>query len=219
MAPTTRKLPGRLIVLEGLDGVGKTTQAHLLAANLRRRGWPVVLTKEPTAGPFGQQIRQLRQGRRQAVTPREELALFLEDRRDHVQQVIRPALAAGHIVISDRYYYSSMAYQGALGLDPGEIAAQHAEFAPEPDLVILLEVSPEERIQRLAQRRANADTFEEIGYLAKVAAIYDRLHFPQLCRIDASGSEAEVQARILAQVLQCLNETQVKPPNQDEGVP
>lgn len=219
MAPTLRTRPGRLIVMEGLDGVGKTTQAQLLAANLRRRGWPVVLTQEPTAGPFGQRIRQLRRGRRQEVTPREELALFLADRREHVQQVILPALAAGKIVIADRYYYSSMAYQGALGLDPGEIAAQHDRFAPEPDLVILLELSPGERNRRLAQRGTAPDSFEEAGYLAKVKAIYDRLHLPQLCRIDASGSETEVQARILAQVLQCLNQVEVNPADQGERVP
>ncbi|MGQ9921317.1 MAG: dTMP kinase [Desulfobacca sp.] len=195
---------GRLIAFEGLDGVGKTTQARLLADNLARRGLPVVLTREPTDGVWGQKIRQISQRGRSGMAPAEELALFLADRREHVEKVIRPALAAGQIVITDRYYYSSMAYQGALGLDPEAIAAQHFVFAPPPDLIILLEVPPAERGKRLRQRGTKSDMFEEQDYQAKVAAIFDRLQAPNLIRVDGRGSVAAVQARILAQVQQRL---------------
>lgn len=203
MTPRSRRR-GRLIAFEGLDGVGKTTQARLLAENLARLGLPVVLTREPTAGVFGQAIRRLSQQGRGGLAPAEELALFLADRREHVEKVIRPALAAGQIVITDRYYYSSMAYQGALGLDPRDIEAQHADFAPPPDLVILLELTPAERLDRLRQRGKKIDAFEEQDYLAKVAAIFDRLQAPNLIRVDGRGSVAEVQTRILVQVQQRL---------------
>ncbi len=199
------RAPGRLIAFEGLDGVGKTTQARLLAAHLRRLGLPVVLTREPTAGIYGERLRRLRQEGRQGLSPRQELALFLADRREHVEQVMRPALAAGKIVITDRYYYSSMAYQGALGLDPGEIEALHADFAPHPDLVILLVLPAPERIKRLQERGSPVDAFEQQDYLAKVAAIFDRLQAPNLIRVDGRGSEAEVHHRILAQVGRFLN--------------
>lgn len=196
--------PGWLIAFEGLDGVGKTTQARLLAANLSRAGLSVVLTQEPTAGIFGQQIRRLNRRGRRDLSPEEELALFLADRQQHVQQVIQPALAAGKIVITDRYYYSSMAYQGALGLDPEKIRKKHADFAPEPDLTILLQLPSTERSQRVEQRGRGADAFEQADYLARVAAIFDRLQAPNLIRLDGRGSKAEVQNRILSVVQRLL---------------
>lgn len=196
---------GRLIAFEGLDGVGKTTQARLLAENLSRFGLAVVLTREPTDGVFGQQIRWLQEHGRQGVTPAAELALFLADRREHVQQLILPALAAGKIVITDRYFYSSMAYQGALGLDPQDIAAQHAGWAPAPDLIIILELPPPERRRRLQQRLGSRDAFEQDDYLTRVAAVFDQLQVPHLIRLDGRGSKAEVQARILARVRPLLH--------------
>jgi len=191
---------GRLIVLEGLDGVGKTTQARLLAAHLRGQGLAVVLTKEPTEGLFGQEIRRLREHGRDHVSAVQEFALFLADRLEHVREVIGPGLTAGKIIIVDRYYYSSMAYQGARGLDPAVIAAHHAHWLPEPDLVLLLEAPPAVRQQRWLARGHPQDAFEQEEYLLKVAAIYDRLAAPGLCRVDARGGVAEVQDRILALV-------------------
>ncbi|MBU4231991.1 MAG: dTMP kinase, partial [Proteobacteria bacterium] len=112
---------GVLLALEGVDGCGKSTQAGLLATALRERGLEVVLTCEPTDGPLGQQIREYFQGPTRYLSAKEELNLFMADRREHVEKVINPALAEGKIVITDRYYYSSVAYQGALGLDPDRI--------------------------------------------------------------------------------------------------
>lgn len=192
---------GRLIALEGLDGTGKTTQIRLLAHHLSHLDLPVVLTREPTDGPFGQKIRQIIRHGRQGLTPLEELDLFIADRRQHVQQVIHPALTAGKIVITDRYYFSTMAYQGALGLDPLEIQHCHAEFAPPPDLVIIL-VLPFTEIPRRLQQRGTplSQDFEKIDYLARVAAIFDRLEAPGLVRVDGLGSAPKVQGRIVALV-------------------
>lgn len=108
---------GLLIAFEGIDGTGKTTQIELLAEILRQRGLSVVATREPTDGQYGRKIRELYKNRK-SVTPEEELALFLDDRREHVAQVIAPALASGKVVLTDRYYYSTAAYQGAAGHDP-----------------------------------------------------------------------------------------------------
>jgi dTMP kinase len=197
---------GRLIAFEGLDGVGKTTQAQLLARHLTRLNLPVVLTREPTDGPYGQKIRRIISQGRAGLTPEAELELFIADRREHVREVIRPGLAAGKVVITDRYYFSSMAYQGALGLDPRDIQWRHAEFAPRPDLIIILALPLPEIARRLRQRGApTSQAFEQIDYLAKVAALFDRLEAPNLERVNGLGPEPEVQARILFLVDQVLN--------------
>jgi dTMP kinase len=197
---------GRLIALEGLDGVGKTTQARLLACHLTSLGLPVILTREPTDGPFGQRIRQILLHGRQGLTPAAELDLFIADRQEHVREVIQPALHDGKIIITDRYYFSSMAYQGALGLDPGAIQRCHARFAPPPDLVIILEMPLAAVSHRLEQRRTpSSHSFEKIDYLARVAKIFDQLKASGLFRVDGLGSEAEVQARVRALVERVLN--------------
>jgi dTMP kinase len=199
--------PGFLIALEGVDGAGKTTQARLLAAALQQRGREVVLTQEPTTGPQGQKLRSYLQGPTRHLTPEAELALFLLDRREHVEQVIKPALAAGKVVISDRYYYSSVAYQGALGLDPGRILALNETFAPRPDLVIILKVPLKTALARRVQgRREPRQLSESPEYLERVAAIYDTLEGPHLHRLAATGPREETHALILRLTLRALGE-------------
>ena len=103
-----------------------------MATALRARGLEVVLTCEPTDGPLGRQIREYFQGPTRYLSPKEELNLFMADRREHVAEVIEPSLAEGKIVITDRYYYSSVAYQGALGLDQDRILAQNEVHGSAP---------------------------------------------------------------------------------------
>ena len=107
---------GLLIVFEGLDGCGKSTQLDLLCARLRAAQHEVIPTKEPTDGPVGRRIREMARSQTR-VTPEQELEWFMEDRREHVSEVVEPGLAAGAIVLSDRYWLSNVAYQGARGLD------------------------------------------------------------------------------------------------------
>ena len=197
---------GVLIAFEGIDGTGKSSQVRLLAATLEGQGHRVVITREPTDGVYGRQIRALFTGR-DRVTPAEELELFMADRLEHVREVIEPALRSGRIVITDRYYLSTVAYQGAAGQDPEAIMAANEKFAPVPDLVVLLTLTPEQSIRRIKELRGEAlNDFEQEDALTRVAAIFAGLARPYLARIDGAGSLAEVQKAIEARVLRLLAE-------------
>jgi dTMP kinase len=198
---------GFLIALEGVDGSGKSTQAGLLAASLEKDGHPVVLTREPTDSPAGQQLRSYLKGPSRHLSPEEELKLFMEDRRGHVSQIISPSLARGKIVISDRYYYSSVAYQGALGLDPDDILAANQSFAPAPDLVFILVLPVAEALHRLARKGKGArQVSESFPYLRQVEAIYAGLRGPRFRRVEASRPPLSVQAAILEETRMALKE-------------
>lgn len=191
-----QKRRGLLIAFEGIDGTGKSTQLQLLAAALAARGYDVLATREPTTGPFGLQIRELFVNRA-AVSPAEELELFIADRRQHVAEVIEPALQAGKIVLTDRYYLSTAAYQGAAGFDPVEIIRRNETFAPQPDLAILLVVPPAIGTHRiLALRGEKLNAFEQENSLRRVAAVFDRLETGYLQRVDGAGPREKVQLAI-----------------------
>ncbi|MDG4476998.1 dTMP kinase [Thiovibrio frasassiensis] len=191
---------GVLIAFEGIDGTGKTTQIELLAEVLRRRGLSVVTTREPTDGQYGRKIRALYKNR-QSVTPAEELVLFLDDRREHVAQVIAPALACGRVVLTDRYYYSTAAYQGAAGHDPQKIIAANELFAPVPDMVIMLEAPVSLGVHRVQKLRGETlNDFEQEGALARVARIFAELKGANIHRIDGTGDAAAVHALIMQAV-------------------
>jgi dTMP kinase len=194
---------GVLIAFEGIDGTGKSTQLPLLASALRGQGYTVVETREPTTGPYGQQIRALYRDR-SSVSPQQELELFLLDRRQHVAECIQPALDQGAIVLTDRYYFSTAAYQGAAGCDPAEVFARH-DFAPEPDMVLLLTLSAEESVARIRDLRGETlNDFEQQEQLEKVAALF--ASFPHSCivRIHAASPVKVVQDTIRDVVQQLL---------------
>lgn len=187
---------GRLIVFEGLDGCGKSTQIERLADALRARGCDVVLTREPTDGEYGRRIRRNAQGDTE-ISPEEELRWFMEDRRGHVREVLRPALAAGRIVLCDRYYLSTVAYQGARGCDAAEILADSEAEFPEPDLVLLLEIEPAAGLARVHARGNAVETrFEQVEFLTDVAAVFRCLDRPYIERIDADRPVGEVERDI-----------------------
>lgn len=201
---------GMLIVFEGIDGTGKTTQIDLLADELIRQGFQVVATREPTDGQYGQRIRQLFTSR-QNISLEEELELFMADRREHVEEVIVPALAAGKIVLTDRYYFSTAAYQGAAGKDPEKIIELNETFAPVPDLLLLLIVPTSVGIHRIKTLRQDTlNDFEKESALEKVSAIFESIKRNFIKRIDSTGSVAEVHEMIMHHVKHLLREKKLQ---------
>jgi dTMP kinase len=185
---------GRLIVFEGIDGAGKSTQAKLLRDRLTGLGWPVLLTAEPSDGPVGTTLRSLKS----RLAPQEEAQRFTEDRAYHVEHVILPALNEGRIVICDRYVYSSIAYQGAREVDPKNIITANEAFAVAPNVIFLLEISVEHALERVVTDRGEVITpFEARESLERVNSIYARLDDLLLVRIDAAGSVEQVHATIV----------------------
>ena len=191
-----------LIVLEGIDGTGKTSVAAELARSARAAGHSVVATREPSDSPAGRQLRALLRQAARTSTPQEELELFHADREHHVKHVVEPALKANQWVIQDRTFYSTAAYQGALGLSVDAIVADSRRIAPEPDLVLLLWLEPAAALERIRQNRETLDNFEQLEYLEKVAAIYRRLaeQNPNFVSVDASQPLAHVVTDCLRQL-------------------
>ena len=196
---TPRKLGrGVLVALEGIDGTGKTTQGSLLVARLEEEGWPVIATREPTDGEWGKRIRRLAKEGRGDVLPEEEVEWFLRDRKEHVDKIIDPALKRGKIVVTDRYYFSTMAYQGALGIDPARIREMNEAIFPRPDLVLLLRADPSVGMDRIEKRREGEPevAYEKVGFLSRVADLYETFEDSAIRPVDAAQPPAEVQARI-----------------------
>jgi dTMP kinase len=186
--------PGHLIVLEGIDGTGKSTQGRLLAEWLREDGHRVLLSREPTDGPFGRRLRASATAGR--LSPEEELQLFHQDRGEHVETLIAPALAAGEIVILDRYYFSTMAYQGVRGFDPAEIRRVNEEFAPRPDLLLLLDLPLDEALLRIGDRDGVLNEFEQRETLRRVQEIFHSVPDEFVRRVDASRTVETVRDEI-----------------------
>ncbi len=196
------------IVMEGIDGAGKSTQARLLAEWFRGHGKEVVLTKEPTDTAFGKLIRRLvLTGGREGIidgariSHEAEALLFAADRAEHVHKLIKPALKAGKVVISDRYFYSSLAYQWARGLDL-EWLIDLNKFAIRPDLVILLDLPAKESMKRINGRSIKTE-FDKIAELQKkVRENYLKLAemFPEIRIVNALAPLEDIHNDIVALV-------------------
>lgn len=187
------------IVLEGIDGTGKSTQAKRLAEHFTARGRTVTLSREPTDGPWGTLLRNSANTGR--LSPEEELETFLKDRRQHVAEKIAPALAAGHVVILDRYYFSTMAYQGARGFDPQEIRRKNEVFAPVPDLLIILDLDVDTAIQRIGTRGDAANEFEQRANLERCRDIFLSLKDESFARVISANSSPDDVTKMIITAL------------------
>jgi dTMP kinase len=194
---------GIFICIEGLDGCGKTTQAKLLVRRLKK-DYDAVYTAEPTNGKVGRIIKKqyLHVDKRGSAVV--EALLFAADRVEHLKTEVLPALDEGKLVVSDRYAYSSLAYQGAAGLDLDWIEKIN-EHAVRPDLALFIDVKPETVIQRIKRKRS---VMENLETQLKVREIY--LKFVGkggLVRVDGNKSKTEVAREIAATVKEFLKKT------------
>ncbi|HWH00192.1 MAG TPA: dTMP kinase, partial [Pilimelia sp.] len=202
---------GFFVVFEGGEGAGKSTQVAALADTLRRSGYEVVVTREPGGTPIGARIRSLLldgAGDGAPPAPRAEALLYAADRADHVARVIRPALARGAVVISDRYVDSSLAYQGAgrtLPVDEVSWLSSWATGGLKPDLVVLLDLDPADGLRRVTGRGAGHDRLESesLSFHERVRYAFLDLAAADPRRymvLDASGSPETIAAAVAAGV-------------------
>lgn len=202
---------GRLIVFEGPEGAGKSTQLRLLADWLSRRGTPFTAVREPGGTELGAEIRALLLDPARRISPRAEALLFMASRAELTAEVIAPALARGELVLADRYFLSTYAYQVAgRGLPEGEIRAANrfATHGIVPDLTLLFEVPSADRVRR-AELRGAPDRMEQAGdaFHARVERAFSVALAPQwqadhpecgpIVGVDGEGTEDAVFARVL----------------------
>jgi dTMP kinase len=209
---TTAPHPGRLIVLEGIDGAGTTTQRERLAAWLSSLGYIAHCTGEPSTGPVGRLIRSLLSATAEPFDVEAMALLFAADRRDHVVREFLPHLQAGHLVLCDRYLLSSLAYQTTAGVprDLVWLANTASVGIATPDLTLLVDVDVDVAVQRRQRRGSIAEIYDDTQVQARVAATY-RAEFARLaahdprCQVIAgNGTPDEVEALLRQAILPCL---------------
>ena len=197
---------GIFVCIEGLDGSGKTTHAHRLVQNLRANRFATIYTAEPSRGKIGRFIRSHILQRKKRVSRVVEALLFATDRLDHMNNKIVPALERKKIVVSDRYFYSSLAYQGATGLDLKWI--EHINrFALQPDLAIYLDVPPEVVVRRMQRKKSVMENLETQRRVEKVYLEYVKRGM--LVPVDGNRKKDEVTKNISTVVFDFLKKKEL----------
>ncbi|MBC7898683.1 MAG: dTMP kinase [Saprospiraceae bacterium] len=210
-------LQGKFITFEGIDGSGKSTQLRMVSGELRGRGLDVITTREPGGTPLGRRLREAFLETEETVSPLAELLLFAADRAQHVELLIKPSLAEGRIVISDRYADATFAYQGAGRGFPETTVKQIIELATgglKPDLTLFFDISVEKALKRMIShdesdnRKKNRMDAETGDFYSSVRDAYLRIAEKEPQRfavIDANGSVDEIQSKVAAIVTEFLN--------------
>jgi dTMP kinase len=209
-------LKGKFITFEGIDGSGKSTQVRMLADEMRRKGVDVITTYEPGGTPLGQALREAFLETKETVAPMAELLSFAADRAQHVEYLIKPALAEGKIVISDRYADATFAYQGAgRGFDEEKVnqVIELATGGLKPDLTLFFDISVEEAIVRMAVRdenhtKKNRMDEETAEFYTRVRDAYlgiQRREPDRFRVIDAMGTIEEIHATVDSVISEALN--------------
>jgi dTMP kinase len=198
---------GRFFVVEGIDGSGKSTLARALSEQMQQQGLEVVLTREPGATELGKVLRTLVQESKSTLDPYAELLLFAADRAQHMADIVKPALARGALVITDRFKYSSLAYQGYGRELNAQFIAHVNDYITrdvQPDIIFYCAVEPEVALARCSSRGEKQTRFEAEGlpFLKKVAQGFETIfkNNPKVIRIDATQSPDEM----LKQAMQAI---------------
>jgi dTMP kinase len=201
-------LRGKFITFEGIDGSGKSTQARLLAGELRLQGYGVLATMEPGGTPLGRRLREAFLETEEAVAPLAELLLFAADRAQHVEFLVKPALQDGKIVVSDRFADATAAYQGAGRGFPEKTINQIVNLATgglQPDLTLFFDLPIEKAVLR-AKTRGDDETVrnrmdsETTDFYRRVREAYLKIAEKESKRfriVEADGSVEEVRARVM----------------------
>lgn len=177
-------MKGKLIVIEGIDGSGKSTCAKNLTEKLNSINIKTIYTFEPTHSHYGAKLREGMLS--EDLDAEEELLLFVKDRKEHIEYMIKPALEEGYFIILDRYFYSSIAYQGAKGIDINRIMNLHKDFIVKPDIVFIFHLPIDIALNRIISKRGIADRFENETYLKKVDKIFHSFNEPFIYHIDTN---------------------------------
>lgn len=207
---------GKFITFEGIDGSGKSTQLRMLTSELRLRGFNVLMTMEPGGTPLGRRLREAFLETEETVSPLAELLLFAADRAQHVDFLVRPAIAEGKIVVSDRYADATFAYQGAgRGFSESTVnrVIELATGGLRPDLTLFFDLPVETALRRTDSRtdsgeRKNRMDSETGDFYKRVRESYLQIadREPERFRvINAEGSTGEVQRRVVEIVAEFLN--------------
>ncbi len=197
-APSIALERGALVTFEGPDGSGKSTFAAGCKTFLEAQGYgPVAVFREPGESASGHRIRDLSRAGRDSITPEEEIALFIEDRKWDLATNIEPVLAQRGVVLLDRYYHSSIAYQGVRCGDPARVRRLNEAFARRPDLIVLLRLDVKTCLDRIRLARGDRpDLFEERTSLEQVCVLFDAMEDEEILRLDGTQPLAVLQGQI-----------------------
>lgn len=185
--------PGKFIIFEGLDGSGQSTQVNLLKEYFEKRGFRVFATKEPTkTSSVAQEIRDVLEKRKE-ISGDNLQKLFVQDRKEHLEKEILPALERGEMVVCDRYFFSTFAFGTAAGLDLEWLIKLNNDFLL-PDLSFILKVSPDVCLERITKRGTEKTLFEVKEKMYKIWAVFEKLvsRFENVFLIDGEKSIPEV---------------------------
>ena len=199
--------PGRLIVLDGPDGCGKTTQVHLLAEALRGRGLEVATVRDPGGTSLGERVRRwLLRPASGEVSARAEVLLYMASRAELTARIILPAVMAGKVVVADRFYWASVAYQGVgrgLGVEPVLDLARFACAGLEPTLTVILDMDPMDALRRRGEGSPDRIESRSIAYHQRVRAGFRQLAeaYPEVVKlVPADGPIEAVHAQVMREV-------------------
>jgi dTMP kinase len=204
---------GILIVFEGIDGSGKSTQVLNLINRLEEKNFDVISFREPSQSRWGREIK-LKAALPDSLTPEEELTLFQKDRAENVEKNLKPALAKRKIVILDRYYFSTFAYQGAKGIDKERIRRLNERFVVEPDLVFVLDVEAGKGLQRILDRKNRDLLFERRDYLEEVRKNFLALSGDNIVHIDGEESKEKISDHIAGIVFKYVEKYETESPSE-----